>query len=90
MVDISKTPDRVFETGPFPHFQRALGLFRPMGVNVITRAVVCIVIGWVPLVLFVLLQSGGNTSFLYAFFTDFAVHARSLVAAPAAGRGGPR
>lgn len=82
MVDISKTPDRVFETGPFPHFQRALGLFRPVGVNVITRAVVCIVIGWVPLVLFVLLQSGGNTSFLYAFFTDFAVHARSLVAAP--------
>ena len=82
MVDISQTPDRVFETGPFPHFQRALGLFRPVGVNVITRAVVCLVIGWLPLVMLVLAQSGGNTSFLYAFFTDFAVHARSLLAAP--------
>jgi hypothetical protein len=82
MVDISQAPDRVFETGPFPHFQRALGLFRPVGVNVITRAVVCIAIGWLPLVVLVLAQNGSNRSILYAFFTDFAVHARSLVAAP--------
>jgi len=81
MVDISRASE-LFETGPFPNFQRALSLFRPVGVNVGTRAIVCIVIGWFPLVLLVLLQSGGNPSSLYAFFTDFAVHARSLLAAP--------
>ena len=82
MVDISRASDDLFETGPFPNFQRALGLFRPVGVNVGTRAIVCIAIGWFPLVVLVLLQSGGNSSFLYSFFTDFAVHARSLLAAP--------
>ncbi|HET8781530.1 MAG TPA: hypothetical protein VFM63_03860 [Pyrinomonadaceae bacterium] len=82
MVDISQAPDGVFQTGPFPHFQRALGLFRPVGVRVITRAVVCVAIGWLPLVVLVIAQSGSNPSILYAFFTDFAVHARSLVAAP--------
>ena len=82
MVDVSRASDELFETGPFPNFQRALSLFRPVGVNVGTRAIVCIVIGWFPLVLLVLLQNGGNPSFLYAFFTDFAVHARSLLAAP--------
>ena len=83
MVDIAPNSDRLFATGPFPHFQRALGLFRPVGVNVVTRAVVSIAIGWLPLVVLVIAQSGGsNRSLLYAFFTDFAVHARSLVAAP--------
>ena len=82
MVDITRASDGLFETGPFPHFQRALGLFRPVGVDVVTRAVVCIAIGWLPLVVLVLAQSGSNRSILYAFFTDFAVHARSLVAAP--------
>jgi hypothetical protein len=57
-------------------------MFRPVGVNVGTRAVVCIVIGWLPLVLLVLMQGSGNAPFLFAFFTDFAVHARSLIAAP--------
>ena len=80
MVDISQAPDGLFQTGPFPHFQRALGLFRPVGVNVITRAVVCIAIGWLPLLLLVVAQSGRNN--LYSFLTDFAVHARSLIAAP--------
>ena len=82
MVDTSRASDELFETGPFPNFQRALSLFRPVGVNVRTRAIVCIAIGWFPLVVLVLLQSGGNLSFLYSFFTDFAVHARSLLAAP--------
>ena len=82
MVETSRTSGPLFETGPFPNFQRALGLFRPVGVNVTTRAAVCIVLGWLPLVVLVLLQSRSHPSNVYSFFTDFAVHARSLLAAP--------
>lgn len=82
MVETSQTSGPLFETGPFPKFQRALGLFRPVGINVSTRAAVCIVLGWLPLVVLVLLQSGSHPSNVYSFFTDFAVHARSLLAAP--------
>ena len=82
MVDTSHTSDELFATGPFPNFQRALGLFRPVGVNVGTRAVVCVVFGWLPLLLLALVQSVSSPSILYPFLTDLAIHARSLIAAP--------
>lgn len=81
MSDTAPTSDALFESGPFPNFQKALGLFRPVGFNVGRRAVVCVAIGWFPLVLLVLLQAAGNGSVLYSFFTDFGVHGRSLLAA---------
>lgn len=82
MSDSAPTSDALFETGPFPNFQKALGLFRPVGFNVRRRAVVCVAIGWFPLLLLVLLQAGGNGAVVYSFFTDFGVHGRSLLAAP--------
>ena len=71
-----------FESGPFPHVQKSLGLFRPVGFNTSARATVSILIGWFPLVVLVLAEDlNGQISFL-SFVTDFGVHARSLIAAP--------
>lgn len=82
MSDVASTSDALFESGPFPNFQRALGLFRPVGSNVVKRAEVCVTLGWLPLVLLVLVQFGRNGAVLYSFLTDFGVHGRSLLAAP--------
>ena len=82
MSDFAPGSDALFESGPFPNFNKALGLFRPVGFNVGRRAEVCVAIGWFPLLLLVLVQAGGNGSVLYSFFTDFGVHGRSLLAAP--------
>jgi hypothetical protein len=82
MSEIAPTSDALFESGPFPNFQKALGLFRPVGFNVARRAEVCVAIGWLPLVLLVLVQFGNNDAILYSFLTDFGVHGRSLLAAP--------
>jgi hypothetical protein len=82
MSDVAPTSDALFESGPFPNFHKALGLFRPVGFNVGRRAVVCVALGWFPLLLLVLVQAAGNGAVLYSFFTDFGVHGRSLLAAP--------
>ena len=74
--------EALFGNGPFPHFQRSLGLFRPVGTNVVPRAVTSIVIGWFPLIVIVLAEGFLRRSSMASFFTDVATHARSLVAAP--------
>ena len=71
-----------FESGPFPHFQKSLGLLRPVGLNITSRATVSIVIGWLPLVVLVLAQDIRSQIFLFSFLSDYGVHARSLIAAP--------
>ena len=71
-----------FESGPFPHFQKSLGLFRPVTFNVRFRAFVSILIGWFPLVILVIAQDRGFQISFVSFLTDFGVHARSLLAAP--------
>ena len=71
-----------FESGPFPHFQKSLGLLRPVGLNITSRATVSIVIGWLPLVVLVLAQDIRSQIFLFPFLSDYGVHARSLIAAP--------
>lgn len=71
-----------FGSGPFPHVQKSLGLFRPIGFNTSARATVSILIGWFPLIVLVLAEDlNGQISFS-SLVTDFAVHARSLIAAP--------
>jgi hypothetical protein len=73
----------LFEGGPFPHFQRSLGLFRPVGVKTSVRATLVLLVGWVPLAVLVVAQSlARHDNIAASFFSDFAVHARSLVAAP--------
>lgn len=79
------TADQVevlFGTGPFPHFQRSLGLFRPVAKNVVPRAVTSVVIGWLPLLVIVVAEILQGRSSALTFFTDYATHARSLIAAP--------
>jgi hypothetical protein len=73
----------LFERGPFPHFQKTLGLFRPVGINVGLRAALIVLIGWLPLPLLVVAQNlSGHSTPVWAFVSDFGIHARSLIAAP--------
>ena len=74
--------DSLFGRGPFPHFQRSLGLFRPVGTNIFARAFTCILVGWFPLLLLVFFGSTPRWGALWTFLTDFGTHARSLIAAP--------
>lgn len=71
-----------FESGPFPHFQKSLGLFRAVGFNIRSRAAVSILVGWFPLLILVIAQDRGLQISFFSFLTDFGVHARSLLAAP--------
>lgn len=71
-----------FVSGPFPHIRRSLNLFRPVGQRVLARAVVAVLIGWVPLVILVAVENFRNHISLASFLTDFGVYARSLLAAP--------
>ncbi|HKS09864.1 MAG TPA: hypothetical protein VJS13_09980 [Pyrinomonadaceae bacterium] len=74
--------DSLFGRGPFPHFQRSLGLFRPVGTNIGPRVFTSILLGWFPLLLLVFVTSAPGWSALWSFLTDFGTHARSLIAAP--------
>ena len=74
--------ESLFEGGPFPHFQKSLGLFRPVGFNVTSRAAVSVLIGWFPLIILVLAEDLHGEISVFSFLTDYGVHARSLVAAP--------
>lgn len=83
MSEIVERSEALFDSGPFPHFQKTLGLFRPVGRNITSRAWICLLIGWVPLVVLVFVQGlVTQHSTLSVFLWDFAVHARSLLAAP--------
>lgn len=74
--------EALFGDGPFPHFQRSLGLFRPVGRNIVPRVITSILIGWFPLVVLVVAGSAGGWNQIASFFNDFATHARSLIAVP--------
>jgi hypothetical protein len=83
MNDTALRLEGLFDDGPFPHFQKSIGLFRPVGLNVLPRAVSTVLLGWFPLVILVLVQSSIDHGVqLQSFLTDFGVHARSLIAVP--------
>lgn len=73
----------LFDAGPFPHFQKSLRLFRPIRRDARFRALIVILVGWVPLGSLIVLESliRNNHTFT-SFLADFGVHARSLLAAP--------
>ena len=73
--------DSLFGRGPFPHFQRSLGLFRPVGTNIVPRAFTTVLLGWFPLLLLVFVGSTPRWNAVWSFLTDFGTHARSLIAA---------
>ena len=74
--------ETLFGPGPFPHFQRSLGLLRPVGRNIIPRIFTSIVIGWLPLVVLVAVAGHDRWNSLLSFAGDLGTHARSLIAAP--------
>jgi hypothetical protein len=69
--------------GP-PHWlQRSLGLIKPGNPMIARRAKLVVLVGWVPLVVLAVAQSIIlRNQMAKSFFSDFAVYARSLVAAP--------
>jgi len=83
MNDSTLSIEGLFDGGPFPHLQKSLGLFRPVGLNVLSRAIFTVLLGWFPLVILVIIQSFVDHRVQpYSFLTDFGVHARSLLAVP--------
>ncbi|HKQ76769.1 MAG TPA: hypothetical protein VJ810_23945 [Blastocatellia bacterium] len=63
--------------------QRSLGLIKPGDPMIARRAELVVLVGWVPLVVLAVAQSVIlRNQMAKSFFSDFAVYARSLVAAP--------
>jgi hypothetical protein len=81
-MTIAPSTDDLFVNGPFPHLHRSLSLRRPPDTTVIRRALVVLLLGWVPLMILVVTDTLRTQSSSHSFITDFGVHARSLVAAP--------
>jgi hypothetical protein len=73
----------LLEGGP-PHWlQRSLGLIKPGYPMIVRRAKLVVLVGWVPLVVLAIAQSIIlRNQMAKSFFSDFAVYARSLFAAP--------
>jgi hypothetical protein len=69
--------------GPPHRLQRSLGLIKPGDPMIARRAELLVLVGWVPLVVLAVAQSIiERNQMAKSFFSDFAVYARSLVAAP--------
>jgi hypothetical protein len=69
--------------GPPHRLQRSLGLIKPGDPMIARRAELVVLAGWVPLVALAVVQSFIlRNQMAKSFFSDFAVYARSLVAAP--------
>ncbi|HKQ89734.1 MAG TPA: hypothetical protein VJZ77_03550 [Blastocatellia bacterium] len=69
--------------GPPHRLQRSLGLIKPGDPMIARRAELLVLVGWVPLVVLAVAQSLiHRNQMAKSFFSDFAVYARSLVAAP--------
>jgi len=69
--------------GPPHRLQRSLGLIKPGDPMIARRAELVVLVGWIPLVALAVAQSFIlRNQMAKSFFSDFAVYARSLVAAP--------
>ena len=73
----------LFEGGPPLALQTWLGLGRPGKPNFVRRALLVILIGWMPLLVLTIVQwIAQDSGDPRAFLADIAVHTRSLLAAP--------
>src|SRR5262245_48875015 len=69
--------------GPPHRLLRSLGLIKPGDPMIVRRAALVVLVGWVPLVALAVAQSFIlRNQLAKSFLSDFAVYARSLVAAP--------
>ena len=84
MSGTANVNDELFEGGPLLRLERSLGLVKPGRPLVAKRASLAVLIGWLPLFVLaaaqLLILSDESAR---SFFSDFAVHARFLVAVPA-------
>ena len=75
--------DILFEYGPPNGVQQHVGLVKPEDLNVGRRALLVVLVGWLPLILLAIVQSvSTRTNELISLFWEVGVHARYLVAAP--------
>jgi hypothetical protein len=73
----------LLEGGPPHRLQRSLGLIKPGYPMIARRAKLVVLVGWVPLVVLAVAQSIIlRNQMAKSFFSDFALYARSLIAAP--------
>lgn len=73
----------LFENAPPALLQQKLGLIKPGTRNTARRAVIVVLVAWLPLTLLALLQELINeTGTLSSFLWEIGVHARYLVAVP--------
>src|SRR5262245_37151737 len=83
MVQTASDERPLFFDGPPIRLGRLLGLVRADRRWVRLAAAVAVLVGWLPLVVLVAVDAFGHGADLASsFLQDYAVHARSLVAAP--------
>ena len=84
MTDGTYIKADLFEGGPPMRLERTLGLVEPDEPRVGRRAFFVVLLGWAPLAVLAVVQVFTSTSqTARSFFSDFAVHARFLIATPA-------
>lgn len=84
MSDTANANQELFDGGPLLRWERRLGLSKPGRQKNLRRALLAVLITWAPLAVLAaarLLITGDESA--RTFFSDFAVHARFLVAVPA-------
>jgi hypothetical protein len=73
----------LLDGGPPCRLQRSLGLIKPDDSRIARRAQLAVLVGWAPLVVLAVVESLVLRNHVAAsFFSDIAVHGRSLIAAP--------
>ena len=83
MTNDAFTKDDLFDGGPPMRLQRALSLVKPGQRRVGKRALLVVLIGWAPLAVLSAVQAfAWSSQTVGSFFSDYAVHARYLIAAP--------
>jgi hypothetical protein len=83
MSEAQKLDNALFESGPPLGLQRRLGLVRNNQFNVFQRALLVILVAWIPLVILTVVQSLVlHTNGATLMFSEVGAHARYLLAAP--------
>jgi hypothetical protein len=84
MSDAANPNDELFDSGPLLRWERSLGLIKSGRPIAAKRAMIAVLIGWIPLAVLSAVQylvSGDELA--KSFFFDIAVHVRFLLAVPA-------
>jgi hypothetical protein len=80
--DPARIEPRLFDGGPPLGLQRWLGLVKQNEPKIARRAAMLVLVGWLPLVVLAIVQELHSPGAIGLLFSDFAVHARYLIAVP--------